>query len=409
MTRRGAAAVAATVLAATATLLTAGCSVERSEAGPGVTATTIRLGVLSDHSGPFASMGRAMAQGRQLYWDGRNGGKVCGRTVAFEVVDHGYDTARAVTAYGELRGKVLAMDELLGSPMIGALLPRLAQDRMVTLAGSFSSHLLSNPYVVVTGATYDVEMINGIQWLGENKGLRPGAKVAHVLIDGDYGGSALAGSRAAAKEFGLELTEYRVTAAEPDLSGVMARVRASGARHVLLTTTPQQTASAVTTAERLGHDAFFVGSSPAFNPALLAGPARTALERRLVIATSVAPFTAAGSGPTAVREAFIAKYPAQPRTSWVMFGYAQGLVMGELLDAACRAGDLTRAGLSKALRKLWLVDPRQLVPPLSYDEPGEIPARESYLTRPDARVDGGLLVVGEMSAAPLARVYRTPG
>ncbi len=107
-----------------------------------------------------------------------------------------------------------------------------------------------------------------------------------------------------------------------------------------------------------------------------------------------------------MREAFLARYPTQPRTSWVMFGYAQGLVMGELLDAACKAGDLSRAGLSRALRELWLVDPRQLVPPLSYDEPGEIPARESYIARPDARSDGGLVVVSEIAAAPLARVYR---
>ena len=389
-------------------LLIAGCSLGSTDSSPGVTAKTIRLGVLTDHSGPFASMGKAVAQGRQLFWDDRNGaGGVCGRTVEFEVVDHGYDTSRAVAGYGELHGKVLAMDELLGSPMLASLLPTLKEDQMVTLAGSFSSQLLSNPYVVVTGATYDVEMINGIQWLGEHKDLRQGAKIAHIYIDGDYGQSALAGSRAAAEEFGLTLYEYGVTTAETDLSEVLATVRASGAQHVLLTTTPQQTASAVVAAERLSYDGIFMGSNPAFSPALLKGPARKALEQRLVVATSVAPFSANGSGPTAVREAFLARHPTAPRTSWVMFGYAQGLVMGELLDAACKAGDLTRAGLSKALRQLWFVDARQLLPPLSYDEPGEIPARESYIAQPDARIDGGLAVVGEIAAAPLARVYRS--
>lgn len=392
---------------AVALLLIAGCSLGPADTGPGVTATTIRLGVLSDHSGPFATIGKAAAQGRQLFWDGRNGaGGVCGRKVEFEVVDHGYDTTRAVTAYNDLRGRVLAMDELLGSPMLGALQRRLEEDRMITLAGSFSSQLLSNPYMIVTGATYDVEMINGIQWLGEHKDLRAGTKVAHIYIDGDYGGSALAGSRAAAEEFGLTLVEYGITTAETDLSEVMATIRASGARYVLLTTTPQQTASAVLAAERLRDDAFFVASNPAFSPALLKGPARGALERRLVVATSVAPFSATGSGPTAVRQAFLARFPTQPRTSWVMFGYAQGLVMAELLDAACKAGQLTRTGLARSLRDLWLVDARQLLPPLSYDEPGEIPARESYIARPDARQDGGLAVVGESAAAPLARVYR---
>jgi ABC-type branched-subunit amino acid transport system substrate-binding protein len=400
MNRFGAIAVAA-ILVAT------GCSASPEEPGPGVTDTTITLGVLTDRTGPFAGTGASVAQGRQLYWDGRNsGGGVCGRKVEFVVKDHGYDTARAVTSYEELRGQVLAMDEVLGSPMIGALLPRLKTDQMLTFAASFSAQLLSNPYVVITGATYDVEMINGVQWLGENKGLRAGAKVAHIFLDGDYGETALAGSRAAAEEWDLDLTEYRVVPANTDLTEVMTTIRASGARYVLLTTTPQQTASAVTAAERLHHDAFFVGSNPAFSPALLRGPAKAALERRLVLATSVAPYAADAIGPAAVREAFVARYPKQPKTSWVMFGYAQGLVMAQLLDAACKAGTLNRPGLRDALRKLDWVDARQLIPPLNYQDPSQIPTRESYIVRPDARVDGGLAMVGMPVAAPLARVYK---
>jgi ABC-type branched-subunit amino acid transport system substrate-binding protein len=372
-----------------------------------VTDTTILLGVLTDQSGPFASVSRSMAQGRQLYWDGRNNGSggVCGRRVEFVVRDHGYDTGRAVAAYAELRGSVLAMDELLGSPMLTELLPEIKSDQMVTFAASFSHRLLANPYVIITGATYDVEMINGVQWLGENKGLQSGAKVAHIFIEGDYGESALAGSRAAAEEFKLELSEYRIKAADTDLTGVMTAVRDAGIRYVLLSTTPAQTAAVVLAGERLGHDAWFVGSNPTFSPGLLAGPARAALERRLTIATSTAPFAEGSVGPAAVREAFRATFPKQPRTSWVMFGYAQGLIMGEILDAACRGGKLTRPGLREALANLPLVDARQLIPPLSYQEPGEIPARESYLVRPDGRVEGGLATVGLPFAAPLARIY----
>lgn len=404
--RRAAAATLAAALFATA-LLAAGCDAAPPDPAPGVTDTTIKLGVLTDQSGPFAAIGSALAQGRQLFWEGRNrGGGVCGRTVEFLVKDHGYDTARAVAAYGELRGDVLAMDELLGSPMLGALLPRIAADRMVTFAASFSSHLLANPYVVVTGATYDVEMINGIQWLGENKGLRRGAKVAHVFIEGEYGESALAGSRAAAEEWDLDLAEYRLGAGQQDLTGVMMTVGATAAPYVLLTTTPQQTASAVTAAERLGLGVFFVGSNPAFSPALLRGQARAVLEQTMVIATSVVPFSDNSTGPADVRAAFVARYPDQPRTSWVMFGYAQGLVMAQLLEAACEAGRLDRPGLRDALRQLSWVDARQLIPPLSYAEPGQIPTRESYIVRPDARQEGGLATVGMPVAAPLARRYR---
>ena len=40
-------------------------------------------------------------------------------------------------------------------------MPNLQTDQMPTLAVSWSSSLLTNQYVVITGTTYDLEMING--------------------------------------------------------------------------------------------------------------------------------------------------------------------------------------------------------------------------------------------------------
>ena len=136
------------------------------ETGPGVSADTITLGVLTDQSGPFAGASLGIAQGRQLFWDARNAaGGVCNRTVEFDVKDHAYNAQNATSLYAAMEPDVLAFDELLGSPMIAALVPSIGEDGVLTMAVSFSSNLLDNPYVVVTGATYDIEMINAIQWL----------------------------------------------------------------------------------------------------------------------------------------------------------------------------------------------------------------------------------------------------
>lgn len=397
-------------------LLLTGCSTKQNSTdgpggnaptGPGVTDKVIKLGVLTDRTGAFASAGKALEQGRLLFWKERNTkGGVCGRQVEFVVKDHGYNPQQAVTAYAQVKDEVLALDELLGSPIIAALLPDLATDKMLSLAASWSSSLLKNPYIVISGTTYDVEMINGVHWLTKNRGLAKGDKIGHIYVEGEMGDNALSGSRAAAKEYGLQLVEQKVKATDADLTAQVTALRAAGVKFVLLTTTPTQTASAVGVAQASGFDATFVGSGPAFSGALLKTPAKAALENRLLITTSVAPYSSEAAGPAEVRKAFATAYPDQPKSLFVMFGYAQGQIMAQILDTACKNNSLTRAGLLAAFQSLREVQTNGLVPQLNYSTAGQIPAREIYLVRPDSSAEGGLTQVQSLFAAPLATTYQ---
>jgi len=413
---RGLLVAAPAVLFLAVVLLAAGCSTKADEptkaggelaTGQGVTGQAIKLGVLTDRTGPFAAAGKALEQGRRLFWDAKNSqGGVCGRQVEFVVKDHGYNAQNAVTAYAQIKDEVLALDELLGSPMIAGLLPDLEADQMLTMAASWSSNLLTNPYVVITGSTYDVEMINGIHWLTENKGLAKSDKIGHIFLDGDYGENAAAGSRAAAQEFGLELVEHKVKSTDADLTGQVTALRGAGVKFVLFTTTPAQTASAVGVAAASGYAATFLGSNPAFSPALLGSPAKTALEQRLLVTTSIAPFSSQDPGPAEVRNAFLAKYPDQVKTGYVMYGYAQGEIMANILNTACQNKALTRPGVLQAFQNLQDVRTNGLVPTLDYSKPGQIPARQVYLVRPDASAAGGLAQVQALFAAPFAATYQ---
>jgi ABC-type branched-subunit amino acid transport system substrate-binding protein len=397
-------------------LLAAGCSTKGDAqqantggglaTGPGVTGEVIKLGVLTDRTGPFAAAGKAAEQGRTLFWADKNAnGGVCGRKVEFVVKDHGYDAQHAVTAYSQVKNDVLALDELLGSPMIAALLPSLETDKMLTLAASWSSSLLANPYVVISGTTYDLEMINGIDWLTRKKGLAKGDRIGHIFLEGDYGENAAAGSRAAAEKYGLQLVEQKIKPTDTDLTTQVTALRGAGVKFVLLTTTPAQTASAVAVAEASGYDATFLGSNPSFSGALLAGPAKAALEKRLLVSTSLAPFSSEEAGPAQVRKAFLAKYPDQLKSTFVMYGYAQGQIMAQVLETACERGELTRAGLLRAFQSLENVGTDGLIAPLDYSKPGQIPARQVRLVRPDAAAPGGLTEVEGLFVAPLATSY----
>src|SRR4029450_6551676 len=259
------------------------------ETSPGVTDETSEPGVLTDQSGPFAGASKGIAQGRQLFWDARNAdGGVCDRSVEFAVSDHGYNAQNATTLYADMQPNVLAFDELLGSPMIDALRPSIDRDGVLTMAVSFSSSLLDSPNIVVTGATYDIEMINAIQWLLDEGRIAEGDTVGHIYLEGDYGENALAGAQYAADKLGVEIAAQKVQPTDADLNAAVTALADAGAKVVLLTTTPPQAASAVAVAKASGLDMSFVGSNPTFSPALLSSPAAEALQESSVVGSSLA-------------------------------------------------------------------------------------------------------------------------
>jgi len=374
--------------------------------GPGVTDTTITLGVLTDRTGPYAGLGKAVEQGRTLFWDDRNAkGGVCGRKVQFVLKDHGYNPQNAVTAYASIKDNVLALHELLGSPEIAALLDSIQSDQMLTGALSWSSSLLSNPYVVISGTTYDVEMINAVDWLVKNKGLTKGDKIGHIFHEGDYGENGDAGVVAAAKEYGLELLPYKIKPTTADLTAQVTALKSAGAKAILLTVAPAQTASAVGVAAASGYAVPFVANAPSFSTALLATAAKPALEKQLYVATSIAPFSATAPGAAQVRDAFVSKYSDAIKIQYALFGYAQAQIMAGILDTACKNNDLTRAGLLKAFQSQSHVDTNGLIAPLDFSKPGGIPARQTYILKPDSAAAGGLTQVQDLFAAPLAQSY----
>jgi ABC-type branched-subunit amino acid transport system substrate-binding protein len=274
---------------------------------------------------------------------------------------------------------------------------------------SFSSSVLESPSMVVTGATYDIEMINALQWLMDEGRIAEGDTVGHIHLEGDYGENALAGAEHAAAELGVEIAAQKVQPTDSDLTAAVTAVDDAGANVVLLTTTPPQAASAVAVAQASGLDLTFVGSNPSFSPALLNSPAADALQASYLMVSSIAPYASDAPGPAAVRDAFATEFAGETPTHFVMYGYAQGELMAQILETACENGALTRAGLQDAFQSLENVDTQGLMAPMDFSEPGQPPAREVLILRPDATVDGGLTEVQGLFASPLATDYQLAG
>jgi ABC-type branched-subunit amino acid transport system substrate-binding protein len=405
---RGTIAPLALAVALAVTALT-GCGRAGVRSGPGVTDTTITLGVLTDLSGPFAPAGRALTAAARAYTDQLNGrGGVCGRTVQLEVRDHGYDTDRALGHYADLQPRVLGFEQLLGSPMTSALLPRIAADQVLTAPASSGSALLHNPYVAVMGATYDVEMIDGLEYLRSRGLLSPGDAVGHVYLDSDYGLEAALGSRYAASQLGLRLTEIRLDPAQLDVSAQVAQLLAAKVRAVLVTTGPQQTAALVGAGAAAGLTAPVIGNNPTYLPALLRTPAGPALQKLFMLVGPSNPVSAGGSAVTGVLDALRAAEPALAPDSTSIYGWAVARAYVEVLRRACAAGDLSRAGVAAAFRRTEPVSTDGLLPDLDFSRPGSPPTRQVFISRPDPTAAGGLTLLASLFSSPLARLYQAP-
>ena len=406
------AGMAALVLAVAAGCGSKGSSSSSSSSGgiktgPGVTDKTITLGVLTDLSGVFAPLAQPLTQANQLFWKQQNAkGGVCNRTVNLIIKDHGYDPQKAVVQYRDIGPKIAGLQQLLGSPITAALLPSLKADRMVSLLSAWPPSLLSNDFVIEVGASYDLEMINALDYLKDQGKLKSGAKIGHVYFEGEYGEGGLLGSKYWASKNGGSVVEQKIQATDEDMTGQVAALKRAGVNAIAVTTGPKQLASIAGIAASQGLNVPIVGNNPTFDPALMASPAAKALKANTIIAGSVSPWTLNRPEVKKVGDDYVKAYGKKNAKASVQFGYVQAKVMSEILNRACQNKDLTRDGIVKAARELTGIGTAGLVSgPLDYTKVGEPSTRSVYLARP-ASVTGGLTPIKGVFESSTARSYK---
>jgi len=377
--------------------------------GVGVTATTIKLGSLVDLTAVFAPLSKSVVQGTQLFWKQQNAaGGVCGRTVEVVVKDHGYDPQKAVSVYREISGDVLAMQTVLGSPVVSALRPSIDQDNMPVGVAGWPASVLNNQRLQLIGTTYDIEAISGLDFLMRTKGIKSGDKVGHVYFQGDFGENALKGSQYLAGQSGITIVGQKITPADTDLSAQVSAFRTAGVKAILVSAGPTQTASLASVAKATGLSVPIVANGPGFTPQLLGSPAGPALKENLNVVSSIAPPSLNTPAAMELQAAFSKEYAnAVPTQVGSVFGYVQAKVTGEILRKACDNKDLTRAGVLTALHQISGLDTGGLIAGTQdYTKAGQPPSRAVYISTVDAAVPGGLKVVEGPAVAEPAKSYQ---
>ncbi|MCS7481270.1 ABC transporter substrate-binding protein [Umezawaea endophytica] len=405
MRRRALAAVLTAVVATSACASSAAPTVK---SGPGVTESTISLGVLTDMSGPFAPTALVRIKGYELFIGELNArGGICGRKVELTTKDHGFTVQRALDGYFDLEPKVLGFLDITGAAMTAAIAPDLIQTRALAAPVSWSAALLGNPHMMIVGGTYDIDVMNGLDHLKRDGVIADGDTIGHVHVEGDFGTNALEGSTFAAQQWGMTLVEKPVAESADDLGAQIAALKAQNARAVVLSTSPAQTALAVAAAAALGWDVPFLVNVAGFDPAILKSLAAPAVMKQVQVVSPIAPYGADAAGPQAVAKAFEARYPDLEANGAVNHGYAVAMAFAAVLEKACAEKDLTRDGVLRAFQDTNGVETSGLTGQLRFSLAGRPSATQSYMARPDDKVKGGLVVTEKLFESELVKAKGT--
>lgn len=391
----------AAIVAAAALVAAASCSTKADEkppaestsgpvkTGQGIEGNVITLGVLTDFTGLNAAAGKEVTEGQRIFWDQVNAdGGICDRfTVELEVKDHGYNVQTAVSQYAEISGDVLSFVQVLGSGMATALIPELEKDGLIGIPLAWAKNLAASENYAVVGPTYDVETINGLDYLLKEGLIREGGKIGHIFHDSEYGNNALEGSKFFAQQHGMTVVEQRIGPAEPDMTSRVTALAAENVSAIVLTTQPSQTAGVAAAAAGAGLNVPLLGNGPTHIPSLLDTPARDALIEHFYL---VGPTGGVGLEPAAdLLKAYKTKFPGVEPSNSVVTGYATSKVMELILEKACAAGDLTPAGVLAAKAAVSPVDTGGLTGELDFSKPGSSPSRQDFIARPKPGVPGG--------------------
>ncbi len=275
------------VLVAALTLALAGCGRDEEAASggggggggsaPGVTDTSIKLGTTTALSGPASAYG-TIARASKAHFDMVNAqGGVNGRKIEYQILDDGYDPAKAVSNARRLvtQEKVFAVFNSLGTANNLAIWDYLNQQKVpqtfvATGASEFGKDPDAHPYTIGWQPDYQTEAKAYGEFLKTEK---PAAKVAILFQNDSFGKDLMKGfeeSIAGSKIKIVARESYEVT--DPTVSPQVVKLAKSGADTFLNIATPKPAAQAIGTVAKSGWKPLHILNNVAASKTLVLQP-----------------------------------------------------------------------------------------------------------------------------------------
>ncbi len=263
-----------TIALALATALALSSCSTPSEAQPGLTEDTIKIGTHQPLTGPAAASYAPISAATAAYFDYVNDqGGIHGRTIEYIVKDDGYNPATTQTVVRELvlEDEVFAILGGLGTPTHSAVLDFLNDNGVPDLFASSGSAAWNQPEKYPNTFGFQTDYVTEGMVLGQHiKNEFAGAKVCLLGQDDEFGTDVRAGLEKILGADGLtDVQSYSVS--NQDITAQIVAMQAAGCQVNVLATITGFTAIAIGTAAQLKYFPQWVSSSSGADYGPLAG------------------------------------------------------------------------------------------------------------------------------------------
>jgi ABC-type branched-subunit amino acid transport system substrate-binding protein len=379
---------------------------------PGFDGTTIKLGVITPTSGGVAIIGNPLTAGNKAYFDYINAekGGIAGKyKVELDIRDSAYDPTKAGTEYESLKENTVMLAQLLGTPVVNAVLERLIDDGVVAAPASLDSFWVREPNLLPVGGPYQIQAINALNWYvtdGEGEGKR----VCSLTQDDPYGEAGQEGLEFAAEQLDLELgvnAKFQVGATADAFTAPISQLQGDGCEMVFLVATPSATGPALGEAAKVSYAPQWIGQSPTWIGALGQSPLAPYLQANFLVVSEGTEYGDTSVPGMAELVRIKDTYaPQQAPDVYFNFGYLQSVAVTALLEKAVELGDLSHEGILEALEQLEEVDFGGLSGTYQYGAAEDrVPPIKSTIFSIDPTKPTGLSLVEKDIEAPFAKDF----
>jgi ABC-type branched-subunit amino acid transport system substrate-binding protein len=377
---------------------------------PGFDGTTIKLGVITPESGLASLIGKPLTEGNRVYWEAKNAkGGVTGKyKVDLSIRDSQYDVATALQGYDSIKGDVVAFQQILGTQITKSILPRLRAERQVAVPGTLDSAWVRQENLVPLGAPYQVEAANGVDYYLKHGG--QGKKICAMAQDDAYGAAGLEGLTFASKRLKFKVAKTVRFATGSDVSAQVGELADAKCDAVVLVSVPNDTAATVT--KMIGRDFSpqVIGLLPSWVAGFENDPNNGSFfaQHFLVVVEGPAWGDTSVPGMKQLIDDQQRYAPDQKPDHYFGGGYAEAWGMDQVLERAVKNGDLSKAGVQKALKQVGTLEFGGLAGNYKYGSSAKDrnPPRASTIARVVAGNPIGLEIVAANYTSEAAKKFK---
>ena len=325
----------------------------------GFDGTTIKMGYLTDQSGPLAIVGIPLLAGSQLYWDWVNDelGGIAGKyRVELVPGDTKDSEGQTVQEYQRLKDDVVLFAQVLSTPPTQALLEFLNEDGVVAVPGSLAGAWAREPLLLPNAASYEFEAINLAEWYVNLSGLAsPSDVYCAVYVNDKYGKDSLQGLEFAADRLGFTLAELRtINRGDRAFTAQVTAFSDAGCTVIFAITVPVEQNAILAEASSQGLDPVWLGLLPTYLDLFAAG--NPDLYQKFYVALDLPELTDMSIPGIANFHERFERYGSGRITTFLLSGYFQQISVRALLEKAASLGDFSREGMRNAMAQLGEVD-----------------------------------------------------